>query len=75
MTEAHADLEAAAQKRLATLSGTTGLQFTLEPAAPFTVRFDRHGVPTAMQGRWRVLRGGVPGGGIGTYRLNLRRAR
>jgi polyhydroxybutyrate depolymerase len=75
VTEAHADFEAAAQKRLATLSGTTGLQFTLEPAAPFTVRFDRHGAPTAMQGRWRVLRGGVAGGGIGTYRLSLRRVR
>jgi polyhydroxybutyrate depolymerase len=75
VTEAHADFEAAAQKQLATLSGTTGLQFTLEPAGPFTLRLDRHGAPTAMQGRWRVLRGGVPGGGIGTYRLNLRRAR
>jgi polyhydroxybutyrate depolymerase len=75
VTEAQADFEAAAQKRLGELSGTTGLQFTLEPASPFTVRFDRHGAPTAMQGRWRMLRGGVPGASIGTYHLNLRRAR
>jgi hypothetical protein len=75
VTEAHADFEAAAQKRLGELSGTTGLQFTLEPAGPFTVRFDKHGTPRAIQGRWRMLRGDVAGESIGTYSLNLRRAR
>jgi polyhydroxybutyrate depolymerase len=74
-TEAHAAFEAAAESHLGTLSGTTGLEFTLEALTPFKVRFDRHGTPTAVQGRWRMLRGGVPGASIGTYRLNLRRAR
>jgi polyhydroxybutyrate depolymerase len=74
-TEAHAAFEVSVQTHLGTLSGTTGLQFTLESLAPLRVRLDRHGAPIAIQGRWRVLRGGVPGASLGTYRLRLRRAR
>lgn len=74
-TEADAAFEASVQAHLGTLSGTSGLQFTLESLAPLDVRLDRHGAPTAIQGRWRMLRGGVPGASLGTYRLSLRRTR
>jgi polyhydroxybutyrate depolymerase len=74
-TAARTALEAVVTARLAEQSGSTGLQVGLEPAGPIRITFDRAGAPRALRGRWRLLRGGVPGAVIGRYQIRLRRAR
>jgi hypothetical protein len=74
-TEAHAAFEDAVRKQLATLSGSSGLTFGLADLAPFTVRLQKNGSPTAVLGRWRIPAGSLPGAGAGTFSLKLRRAK
>jgi len=74
-TEARAAFEDAVRKQLATLSGASGLTFGVEDLAPFTVRLQKKGSPAAVQGRWRIPAGSLPGAGAGTFSLKLRRAK
>src|SRR5262245_14185886 len=74
-TDAADRFQALVAARLADRSGTSGLQFSLAPVGPIRITFDRTGAPTSLQGRWRILRGGVSGARIGRYELRMRRAR
>jgi hypothetical protein len=75
-TAGREELEALAADRIAASSGTSGLQFTLEPIGPIRIAFDGRKGPKSLRGRWRILRGSEPGGPeIGRYTARLRRRR
>ena len=74
-TEGQQQLETLVAARIEERTGTTGLLFSLESAGPIRLAFNRAGEPTSVRGRWRILRGGVPGATIGRYEVRLRRAR
>jgi hypothetical protein len=74
-TAARAQLEELVKARVAELTGSSGLDFTLDPVGPIRLGFDGKGTPGSIGGRWRVLRAGAPDAVIGRYALRLRRAR
>ena len=73
-SEGRRQLEELMATRIAARIGGTA-DATLEADRPIRLRFNRAGAPTRLRGRWRILRGGVPGAVIGRYELRLRRAR